>query len=48
MKPPPFPVRIAAGLVAIAVEQARDLSRLVIAFPVTTVGQALQAPRRVQ
>jgi hypothetical protein len=48
MKPLPFPVRIAAGLVAIAVEQARDLPRLIIEFPVTAVSQALQAPRRVQ
>src|SRR3954452_14520260 len=48
MKPLPFPVRIAAGLVATAVEQARDLPRLVIEFPVTAVSQALQAPRRVQ
>ena len=48
MKPLPFPVRIAAGLVAVAVEQARDLPRLVIEFPVTAIGQALQAPMRVQ
>lgn len=44
----PFPVRIAAGLVATAVEQARDLPRLVIEFPVTAVSQALQASMRVQ
>jgi hypothetical protein len=48
MKPLPFPVRIAAGLVAVAVEQARDLPRLVIEFPVTAISQALQAPMRVQ
>ena len=48
MKPLPFPVRIAAGLVAVAVEQARDLPRLVIEFPVTAINQALQAPMRVQ
>jgi len=48
MTPLPFPVRIAAGLVAIAVEQARDLPRLIIEFPVTAVSQALQAPWRVQ
>ena len=47
-KPLPLPVRIAAGLVAIAIEQARDLSRLIIEFPVTAVSQALQAPWRVQ
>ena len=44
----PFPVRIAAGLVATAVEQARDLPRLVVEFPVTAVSQALQASMRVQ
>ena len=48
MKPLPFPVRIAAGLVATAVEQARDLPRLVTEFPVTAVSQALQASMRVQ
>ena len=46
--PLPFPVRIAAGLVATAVEQARDLPRLVVEFPVTAVSQALQASMRVQ
>lgn len=46
--PLPFPVRIAAGLVVTAVEQARDLPRLVIEFPVTAVSQALQASMRVQ
>ena len=48
MKPLPFPVRIAAGLVATAVEQARDLPRFVVEFPVTAVSQALQASMRVQ
>jgi hypothetical protein len=48
MKPLPFSVRIAAGLVAVAVEQARDLPRLVIEFPVRAISQALQAPMRVQ
>ncbi|MGH3567620.1 MAG: lipid droplet-associated protein [Pseudonocardia sp.] len=48
MKPLPLPVRIAAGLVATAVEQARDLPRLVIEFPVTAVSQALQTSMRVQ
>ena len=48
MKPLPFPVRIAAGLVAIAVEQARDLPRVVLEFPVTAVSQALQASMRVK
>ncbi|MCU1662615.1 MAG: hypothetical protein QOI36_459 [Pseudonocardiales bacterium] len=48
MNPLPLPVRIAAGLVATAVEQARDLPRLVVEFPVTAVSQALQASMRVQ
>jgi hypothetical protein len=48
MKPLPFPVRIAAGLLAIAVEQARDLPRVVLEFPVTAVSQALQASMRMK
>jgi hypothetical protein len=49
MTPPlPLPVRVAAGLVAIAVEQARGLPRLALELPVTAVSQALQASMRVQ
>jgi hypothetical protein len=48
MSPLPLPVRVAAGLVATAVEQARDLPRLVVEFPVTAVSQALQTSMRVQ
>jgi hypothetical protein len=49
MTPPlPLPVRVAAGLVAIAVEQARDLPRLALELPVTAVSQALQASMRLQ
>jgi hypothetical protein len=48
MSPLPLPVRVAAGLVATAVEQARDLPRIVVEFPVTAVSQALQASMRVQ
>lgn len=44
----PLPVRLAAGLVATAVEQVRQLPRLVVEFPVTAVSQALQASMRVQ
>ncbi len=44
----PLPVRLAAGLVATAVEQVRELPRLVIEFPVTAVSQALQVSMRVQ
>jgi hypothetical protein len=47
-KPLPLPLRLAAGLVATAVEQAMDLPRLVVEFPVTAVSQALQASMRVQ
>jgi hypothetical protein len=47
-KPLPLPVRVAAGLVATAMEQARDLPRLAVEFPVTAVSQALQASMRVQ
>ena len=49
MTPPlPLPVRVAAGLVATVVEQARDLPRLALELPVTAVSQALQASMRVQ
>jgi hypothetical protein len=48
MKPLPFPVRIAAGLVVVAVERVCDLPRLVVELPVTAVSQALQAPMQVQ
>jgi hypothetical protein len=48
MKPLPLPIRIAAGLVATAVEQARDLPRIVAELPVTAVSQVLQASVRVQ
>jgi hypothetical protein len=48
MSPLPLPVRVAAGLVVSAVEQARELPRLVVEFPVTAVSQALQASMRVQ
>lgn len=56
MTPPlPLPVRIAAGLVATAVEQARDLPRqardlprYALELPVTAVSQALQASMRLQ
>ncbi|MGE3288028.1 MAG: lipid droplet-associated protein [Pseudonocardia sp.] len=48
MTPLPLPVRVAAGLVATAVEQARELPRLVVELPVTAVSQALQTSMRVQ
>jgi hypothetical protein len=48
MNPLPLPVRIAAGLVATAVEQVRDLPRLVVEFPVTAISHTLQASMRMQ
>jgi hypothetical protein len=48
MNPLPFPVRIAAGLLATAFEQARDLPRLMIEFPVTAISHTLQASMRMQ
>lgn len=48
MKPLPLPVRLAAGLVATAVEQARDLPRQLAELPITAVSQTLQASMRVQ
>ena len=48
MNPLPLPVRIAAGLVATAVEQARELPRLVVEFPVTAISQTLQTSMRMQ
>ena len=49
MTPPlPLPVRVAAVLVATAVEQARGLPRLALELPVTALSQALQASMRIQ
>lgn len=48
MKPLPLPIRIAAGLVATAVEQAKELPRQIVELPVTAVSQTLQASMRVQ
>jgi hypothetical protein len=48
MNPLPLPLRLAAGLVATAVEQARDLPRLMIEFPVTAISQTLQVSMRMQ
>ncbi|MGW5642531.1 lipid droplet-associated protein [Saccharopolyspora sp. NPDC003752] len=44
----PLPVRIAAGLAATAVEQARQLPATLIGLPVTVASQALQASMRIQ
>ncbi|MGI5125802.1 lipid droplet-associated protein [Pseudonocardia sp. CA-107938] len=48
MTPLPLPIRVAAGLVATAVEQARDLPRQLAELPITAVSQTLQAGMRVQ
>lgn len=48
MRPLPLPLRLAAGLVAVTVEQARELPRRAVEFPVTAVSQALQVSMRVQ
>lgn len=48
MKPLPMPIRIAAGLVVTALEEAQELPRKITEFPVTAVSQALQASMRLQ
>jgi hypothetical protein len=48
MKSIPLPVRVAAGLAATALEQARTLPTKLAGLPVTVVSQALQASMRVQ
>lgn len=44
----PFPVRVAAGLVVTAVEEARDLPRTVAGLPITAVSHVLQLSMRAQ
>jgi hypothetical protein len=44
----PLPVRVAAGLAVLAVEQARKLPEQLTGLPVTVVSQALQLSMRVQ
>lgn len=44
----PMPVRLAAGLVATAVEEARDLPRMIVGWPVTAVSRVLQVSMRLQ
>jgi hypothetical protein len=48
MKSLPLPLRVAAGLAASAVEQARDLPARIVGLPVTVASQALQLSMRVQ
>ena len=44
----PLPVRVAAGVTATAVEQARQLPANLLGLPVTVASQALQVSMRVQ
>jgi hypothetical protein len=48
MKPLPLPVRVAAGLAVIAIDQAKHLPEKLAELPVTVVSQALQFSMRVQ
>jgi hypothetical protein len=48
MKPLPLPLRVAAGLAAIAAERARDLPKNLMGLPVTVLSQVLQFSMRVQ
>lgn len=48
MKSFPLPVRVAAGLAVIAVEQARTLPTKLAGLPVTVASQALQVSMRMQ
>jgi hypothetical protein len=48
MKPLPMPIRIAAGLVATALEEVQELPRKLTEMPVTAVSGALQASMRLQ
>jgi hypothetical protein len=48
MSPLPLPIRVAAGLAAIALERARKLPQDVSEWPLTMVSQALQVSIRVQ
>jgi hypothetical protein len=48
MKPLPMPIRVAAGLVATALEEAQELPRKLTELPVTAVSRALQTSMRLQ
>ena len=48
MKSLPLPIRVAAGLAVMAVEQARTLPAKIAGLPVTVASQALQVSMRVQ
>lgn len=44
----PLPIRVAAGLAAVTVEEAKRLPGQLLGLPVTVVSQALQVSMRVQ
>jgi hypothetical protein len=48
MKPLPMPLRLAAGLLAAAIEELQELPRKLSELPMTAVSQALQASMRIQ
>ncbi|HEU0086960.1 MAG TPA: lipid droplet-associated protein [Pseudonocardiaceae bacterium] len=48
MRPIPLPVRVAAGLVVTALEQARKLPGQLAELPITAASRAVQAGMRVQ
>src|ERR1700742_980334 len=48
MSPMPLPVRVAAGLMVTALEQARKLPDQLAELPVTAASRAVQAGMRVQ
>ena len=48
MSSPPFPVRVAAGLVVTAVEEVQSLPRTVVGLPITAVSRVLQLSMRAQ
>ncbi|RJQ71538.1 lipid droplet-associated protein [Pseudonocardiaceae bacterium YIM PH 21723] len=48
MKPLPLPVRVAAGLAVIAVEQAQKLPEQLVGLPVTITSQAMQLAMKAQ
>lgn len=48
MNPLPLPVRVAAGLLATALEEARKLPEQLAELPVTTASRAIQAGMRMQ
>lgn len=48
MSRPPYPARVAAGLVATTIEETRKLPTRVITLPMTAVSRSLQAGMRLQ